>query len=241
MALFDTPEGRRLLVVSPGSGVARASVIDARTSRSTPLQLDAPATRILMFDAVSPAEPQVRRRALLVGVGGAAQVAFLDLDRLEELGTRNLDTRAMGAVPNAVLPLLDRGLVVIQHGSGGGAGGLSVVDLARRTVAPLVAAAGSRVVVGPAGSDRLWVVPGTDARLGFLTLPALQANEVRLDAGVRQVLPLDRGKDGRTRVVVDHPGAGGRLTVLDADKPERVTARSLAGFLYTDLARREAP
>jgi hypothetical protein len=239
MALFDTPDGTRLLVVSDGS--AEAFVVDARTSRATAIKLDAPASRIVLFDATSPAEPKVRPRALLVGLASAVQVAFLDLDRLEELGRRNLDTRAMGGVAEGLLPFVERGLVIVQHPAGSASSGLSVVDLARRTISPLVSDARSRAVLGPPSADQLWIVPPSGSRLGHLDLARLGAGEVRLDAPVRGVLPLEPGKDGRSHVVVDHPAAGGHLTVLDAEKPERATARSLVGFLFADLFERRVP
>jgi hypothetical protein len=240
MALFDGDGGSRLLVVSPGS--SEALVLDARTSRSTSIRLDAPASRILRFESPSPAEPKVKPRALLLALGGAVQVAgFLDLDRLEELRTRNLETRPMGAVATGVVPFVDRGLVVVQHEAGAGGSGLSVIDLARRTISPLVTDRIAQVVIGPPATDRLWVVPAGSARLGFLSISQLQPGEVRLDAPVRSVLALDPDRNGRTWVVVDHQHPGGSLTVLDAARPERATARSSIGFLYTHLLDRDVP
>ena len=70
----------------------------------------------------SPSDPKVRPRALLFSPGGAAQVAFLDLDQVEDLRTRNLDSRPMSATAESIVPLLEQGLVAVRHGSlGGGA------------------------------------------------------------------------------------------------------------------------
>jgi hypothetical protein len=39
----------------------------------------------------------------------------------------------------------------------------------------------------------------------------------------------------------DHAHSAGYLTVIDADDPDRATARSIQGFLYTDLLQRDVP
>jgi len=232
------PESKepRLLVVAPERSAAL--VIDPATSSTTTIPVGLPASRILLYQGPSPADPTPGPRALLVPLGGVAELGFLDLDQLEEQRTRNLDTRTMGAAASALLPALERGLVIVEHGD---AGGLSVVDLGRRTIAPLVTEARASVALGATGSDKLWIVSGDSSRLGYLVLPALAAWEVRLDAPVRAVLPLGPGRDGKRWVVVDHPGSGGRITVLDAAAPGRETARASAGFLYTDLLQRRVP
>jgi hypothetical protein len=240
MALFNAQQGTRLLALSPAS--REAAVIDPATSRVTSFRLDSAADRLVMFEAASPAEPARRPRALLLAPGGA-QVGFLDLDRLEELGARNLELRPMAASSsgrgNEFLPLVDRGLVVAHHGSG--AADLNVIDLERRTVAPLVTEPLDGLAAGPSGSDELWLVARGSSRLGVLHLGRLAADEVRLDLGVQGVLPLPATAAGKRLVVVDHGLPGGGLTVLDADRPERKTARSLLGFMYTDVLQRGAP
>ena len=181
MALFaaggvagDT--GARLLVLSPST--SEASVIDPRTSRVTTFKLDAPAQQVLLFEAASPAEPTRRPRALLLSAGGA-QVGFLDLDRLEELRGRNLELRPMSGKMSQFVPLVERGVVVAHNGSG--SGGLSVIDLERRTVAPLVTEPLHALQPGAAATDDLWLVPNARNRLGLLHLGRLVAEEVHLD------------------------------------------------------------
>src|SRR5262249_51107173 len=136
--------------------------------RSTAIKLGLPATRILLYQGPSPAEATPRPRALLVPLGGSDQLGFLDLDRIEDGRTRNLDTRSMGSGASALVPSLDRGLVLVQHATGGG---LSVIDLGHRTIAPLVTAGRAQVTLGPPSSDKLWIVPEGSDRLGYLKLP----------------------------------------------------------------------
>jgi hypothetical protein len=227
----------RLLVLSPST--SEASVIDPRTSRVTTFKLDAPAHQVLLFEAASPAEPTRRPRALLLAAGGM-QVGFLDLDRLEELRGRNLELRPMASRMSQFVPLIERGVVVAHNGSG--SGGLSVIDLERRTVAPLVTEPLSALQPGAAATDDLWLVPAARDRLGLLRLGRLVAEEVRLDLRIEAVLPLAPTAGGKRYVAVDHGQlGGGGVTLLDADKPAREGARSLVGFLYADVLEKETP
>jgi hypothetical protein len=226
----------RLLVLSPST--SEASVIDPRTSRVTTFKLDAAAQQLLLFEAASPAEPTRRPRALLLAASGM-QVGFLDLDRLEELRGRNLELRPMASRMSQFLPLVERGVVVAHNGSG--TGGLSVIDLERRTVAPLVTEPLHLLRPGAAATDDLWLVPAARDRLGLLRVGRLVAEEVRLDQRVEGVLPLAPTASGKRYVAVDHGQLGGAVTLLDADKPSREGARSLVGFLYADVLDKENP
>jgi hypothetical protein len=241
MALYDTADGRRLLVASPGS--SDVYVVDAHTSRSTRIPLEAPASRILMFSGLAPGDPKPRPRALLVGPGlGASAVSFLDLEQLEVQRTHNLDSRPMSASADQALFFPERGQALVLHRPQPGAPGLSVIDLARRTVAPIFAeATPTSVSLGPAPSDKVWIGSNQSDRVGFVSLTSLAPGEVRLDDKVAAVLPVPHPGDGHPLVVVVHPSPLGSLTVLDADTPDRATARALQGFLLTDLLDREDP
>jgi hypothetical protein len=237
MALYDTADGPRLLVTSPGS--RDAFVIDARTSRSTRIALDDAASRIHIFESTGPGDPKSRARALLLGTGIEARtISFLDLDQLELQGRRNLDSRQMGAPALESLFFPSRGQAVVLHRAQPGTAGVSVIDLSQRTVAPIFAEVPpSRLAATP---DKIWVGPESGERLGFINLMSLAPGEVRLEDAISGILPLPRAADGKSRVVVVHGGdPAGSLTVLDADKPERATARRIKGFLLQDLLERE--
>ena len=229
LALIDSGGGPRLFMVAGGGD---AAVIDPVTSRAAAFKLDLPAQQILLYSGASPAEPRARPRAFLLGAGGT-QVAFLDLERLEELRGRELELRAMSAAVTDLLPLVDRGLVVARHR--GGTVGLSVVDLERRTISPLVSDQLSEVVPGPPGTGELWLRPQSALQLGRLDVARLQAQEVRLDLPITRIVPLPLSQDGKRYVVLEHDQDGGAVTVLDAAEPQRSTARTLTGFFYTGL------
>jgi hypothetical protein len=237
MQVFAGPDGSaRLLVLAPGR--QQALIIDPATSRTTPLALGMPATRIVLFAAPAPGQPDARPRALLVPMQGPAELGFLDLDQVEDLRSRNLDTRTMGAAAADLVASIDHGVVIVEHAN---RAGLSVIDLAHRTVAPLVTSQLGDVALGPAPANKLWIASGSSSHLGYLVLPALSAGDVRLDAPVQAIFPLGPSPDGKRRVVIDHQHSGGRITVLDADDPQRATARGVSGFLYVDLLQRRVP
>jgi hypothetical protein len=235
--VFAGPDkAARLLVLVPSR--QQALIIDPATSRTTPLALGIPASRIVLFAAAAPGQPDARPRALLVPMGGPAELGFLDLDQVEDLRSRNLDTRTMGDAANDLLASTDHGLVIVQHAS---RGGLSVIDLAHRTVAPLVTERLGGLTLAAPPANKVWIATSFSNHLGYLTLPELSAGDIRLDAPVQAIFPLGTSKDGKHRVVIDHKQSGGRITVLDADDPQRATARSVGGFLYTDILQRRVP
>ena len=233
MALFDAGEGRRLIVPSRAS--RNVSIVDARSSSVTTIALDVPADRVLVFDAAAPGDPTISPRALLFAADGATTAtSFVDLVQIEDRRGRNVETRAIGRPVLGALPLLDRGLIMLQHSSSTGAPGLSLLDLTARTSAPIYADVPLENARFGAGETRLYVAPPDGVRLGFLDLGTFVPGELRLDAPIVAVLPLA----GVPIVAVVHPGFGGNITLVDARDPRRETARSIQGFLLSDLLAR---
>lgn len=236
MALIGEPANRRLLVVSPGSVDAR--VIDARANTTLRVPLSAQADKILLFEGVSPRENAVRPRALLYATNGVTAVSFLELNDLEARQSQNVELVPLQRSISTALPLLDRGVVLFGHpteASAAGRGAVSLLDLGRRTAAPIF----SEVPLGNARFDHdrtmLWVAPQSGERLGYIDLRSFRPGELRLDGVVRDVIPLGGGAGARSRVVALHEARDGWVTVLDASDPQRSTARSVRGFLLSNL------
>lgn len=238
MALFGAADARRLLVVSPGSSDAR--VIDARANTTVTIPLEAPADKILVFDATAPRDPMVATRALLYSTGSTVRaVSFLELADIEARRAQNVETVQIGRPVVSALALPERAVVMLGHPSSGAMGQLSLLDLAHRTVSPIFA----EVALEGAQFDRdraaLWVAPHGSTRVGYIDLQSFRPGEVRLDAPVTQVVPVRDG--GRSRVVAVHDAEGGWITLLDATTPRREDARSWQGFLLTGLLDEVTP
>lgn len=220
MVLYsDVDVANRLLVVSSGS--SQAFVIDADSSRVTPIALESGASKILRFNGPKPFETESAERALLYQEGSNA-VTFLDLTDLEERTTRNAELLALSQPYSRVLQL-DENLVLLIHQSTG----LSLLDLANRSVQPIQSANNlSQAIVA---FDKLWLAPEGEQRIGFLDLERFHPSEVHLDAPT--VAAVDVPSERRGRFVVSHQSSVGYITVLDAKTPDVEHAYSLRGFL----------
>lgn len=239
IALVGEAGMRRLLVVSPGSRDAR--VIDARANTVTTVPLDAAADRILLFTGASPNNPASRAQALLYAVDNATQaVSFLELTDIDARRAQNVETLNLGRAVQSALPLLDRGVVMLGHQTSAGLGQLSLLDLGRRTAAPIFAEVSLRDAQFDSDRRSLWIAPRGSNRLGFIDLQTFRPGEIRLDASTDRVVPLRGDAAGRNRVVAVHEGAGGWISLIDANDPRRETVRSLRGYLLSDLLTPEA-
>ncbi|MEN9578166.1 MAG: hypothetical protein RJA70_1175, partial [Pseudomonadota bacterium] len=128
MVLYGAGAERRLLAVSPES----ALVIQASSNRVTPVLLEFPASRIVYFEGRAPAEDREEARALLYGA--TAVVTFVDLEDIEERGTRNLEILNVGSGITAATTL-SKSLVLLKHGDNS----LSLLDLEKRSATKISA------------------------------------------------------------------------------------------------------
>jgi hypothetical protein len=232
MALYASDAGNRLLVLSSGAQTgfqSSASVVDASTSNVTAVALPSAASRALIFSATSPRDQTLRPRALLYQQG-QAQLQFLDLEDLEERGSRNLETLSLHEPIEQLVPMLEEGRVLVLHGGER----LSLIDLAGRTVSPITTSVPLEQALFDHERRRLWVGPRGQRFVGWLELDTGDTRETLLDQNIQHVVPLLESG----RLVVMHPSEVGHLTVLDADEPTREAARSVRGFLAAGLLNR---
>ena len=233
MALYSSGAGNRLLVLSGGQAgsVGSASVVDASTSNVTAVALPSPASQALTFTSTSPRDQMTRPRALLYSPG-STQLLFLDLEDLEERGSRNLETLSLQQPIKELVPMLEEGRVLILHDDQR----VSLIDLAGRTVSPITTSVRLDQALFDHERRRLWVGPQGQNFLGWLELDTGDTRETLLDARIDHVVPLLDG--GHGYIAVLHPSRLGYLTVLDADDPTRESARSVRGFLAAGLLDR---
>jgi hypothetical protein len=214
MALIGEAAERKLLVVSPGSRDAR--VLDARANTSVTIPLTAAATRILLFRGSSPRDPMPAPRALLVGdASSAAAVSVLELTDITARRGQNVETVPLPRAASAVLPLPERDAVMIGHATNESTGQISLLDLTRRTVSPILAEVSLNDARFDSDRQRLWVAPRGTTRVGWIDLRTFSPGELRLDQPVTGVFPLPGPWGAPARVVALHEGNEGALTLLD--------------------------
>lgn len=236
MVLFtDDPDGdgkgdARLLVVS--RGIRSAIVIDPNSSKASIAPLTAAAERVLLYTAASPKDTVVRTRAFIYAVGSDA-VSFVDLEDIAERKARNVETLTLGSKITHVLPLLEDNRVVLLHADQG----VSVLDLAQRTAVPISSSVTLDDALFDGVRERLWVAPNGSDRIGMLDLNTGATDELLLDTSIERLVPMFNAG----RVVAVHRSSVGHVTFIDAKAPSRDTARSVRGFLLSDVLDRGAP
>jgi hypothetical protein len=238
MVLYDSTLGKRLLVVASGS--QELLVIDPATSRTTNIKMSTQANRIIKFN-----EPATgKQRALLLALAplSSTTLTFVDLDRIDDVLGQALDRHDMVTAASNAMAYPAQGVVIIAHGNQSGSQ-LSLVNLGTRKVSPLNSQGYDTLTfvpssAGPSALDHLWVTSKWGRHVNYVTLATLATGNVRLDHNTQSVLPVTA--NGKRLLVVDHGGVGGSITILDADKPARSTARSVQGFLFTDYLERGA-
>jgi hypothetical protein len=230
MALYDEPgtldgrSPRRLLVVSGQEPTA--VVVDGASSRVTTVPLPASATRIHRFAGRKTGDPTIEERALLYQPGSSS-VIFLDLEGLEESGSRKVEALGLRGAYGAVVPVTETLVLLIHQQTG-----LSLLDLEQRAVQPIQSSV--QLLEAVSAHDKLWVAPAGGHRVAFLDLEGFRPDEVRLDAPVHRVVAVPSST--RPRFAVTHASGMGYMTVLDGLDPAALSqAFSVKGYLVDGL------
>jgi hypothetical protein len=220
----STDNETRLLVLS--ADALRASVVSP--TMVTDVTLQAHATHAMIFNGPSPSDHNDANRALLYEDMGSA-LQFLDLADVEERGKRNLESVDLDGPIVKLIEMPGEQRVLVLH-----AKGVSLVDLATRTVSPLSSDQQLTDAEFDAQNHRLWVGPPGQSFVGWLELGSGDTHELLLDASISSLVPMFDSN----QVAVIHDSPVGYVTVLDAKKPTREGARSVRGFLIAGLLDR---
>lgn len=221
MAVIGAADSERLLVAA-----GNALVIDADSNRVTELPLGASADSVLLFEGEAPLDPEVEQRALLYARQGS-ELTFLDLDRVEERTTRNLERISLNQTFRELVRIDEHLVLLLYSGSG-----LGLLDLEERTVAPISASITLDGAVADPALDRLWVAPPNQPRLGFLDLNTFHPSDLRLNAPIQKLFSFSHLD--APRIAITHPSSLGHVTLLDARDPRAFSrAVSLYGFVYS--------
>jgi hypothetical protein len=230
ISVFGNDDGTQLFAVL-GSEVA---LVDTEEDSVTAAPLSHLATQIYMFEGASPEDPNVSQRALVYATG-QTRGTFVDLESLPSERERALTAVEFGEPISSIqaIDFLPGRLLVMLAG-----GGVDILDLTTRHWVPIDSPIALTLVVGDAEGRRVWVSAPGDRRIAYLNFGA-DAERATLTKSVQLDDPVDTffrlGTAGNSRVVVTHAQAGGAVTLLDAVNPERVSAKKLEGFLYSDL------
>lgn len=232
ISVFSNENGTQLVATLGGA----LALVDTEEDSVTTATLSHSANLIHMFRAKSPDDPQVSQRAL-VYAPGETRATFVDLESLPYEHERALTMVEFGEPISMIreIEFLSGRVLVFLSG-----GGVDILDLTTRHWVPIDSPVALNLVVADRERGRVWVSAGgdkrlaymdfgTDANSGTLTVP----NSVQLDDTVQKFFRL--GTADSAKVAVTHYPSGGAVTLLDALKPERATAKRLEGFLYSDV------
>jgi hypothetical protein len=221
MVLFGEGVDERLLVIAENS--SQALVIDPSSSKTTALKLAMPPQHIVLFTASSPRDAQTRTRAVLYA-DNRNSVTFLDLNDLADSPEDKLEVLPLENPIASMISLVDENELVFLH-----AQGVTLLNLAERTLTPISASGALSGAIFDPLHKRLWVGPAGTPWVGTLDLETGKTDEIRLDADIRAIVPMIEAK----RLAVLHGSELGYVTFLDLDNPTRDSAVSVRGFFIS--------
>jgi hypothetical protein len=249
MIRYGSGADARLAVAAPDS--RSLVVIDPNTSRTVAVPTQIPVSQMVFFTVPGVEVPFLPKALLIDKLGGSSSVLFADLQNVESNGGLALKDLATGTPAKEVYPLLspEQQLVVLMSGSLVGSNALSVVDLVAQSSGQI--GSGERLAYATLETSypsRLWGVASGSLLCHMNISPRggepTGTGETWLDQNIVSITPLaEPSRDGHRYLVAGHddPYGLGNVTFLDADKPDRTTARTAYGFLLTDYLEREQP
>ncbi len=222
--LLMDEEGERKVLSALGN---QLSVVRAKENVVTQIPVGTQIAELLAFEATSPSEDQVRRRVLAYS-SQSTVVAFVDLYELEQLGSRNVELLPLGhrlarviALPeNRVLATFDDLMI-------------GIIDLESRRFVPLTSNEALENPFVDTELGRVWVGESGLSEVGYFDYTTMAFDSLRLDSFIEQFHLV--GASDQRRLVITHDEQLGALTVVDAKQPSRSRARTIRGFLASEL------
>jgi hypothetical protein len=228
----------------------RLVIIDPTTSHTLSITTAIPVDAMVPFTVTT--ANSTKTEALLVDtLHGNKSVLFADLEQVETTGGLAVTDYPLSAAASEV-HAIDKDLVVLMAGKYAAGTALTVMTLSSRSSTDIAANSqlGSPYFESFDGSPtRMWSAY-QNTGLTYLNLTAgtsgasLVTNLVWLDQGISGIQALAGAGLGTPRyVVVSHPDPDnvGNITFLNANAPDRATARTAYGFLYTNYLLRAQP
>jgi hypothetical protein len=249
MVLYGSGSSTRLAVLAPSNKTL--VIIDPSTSETFSIATSIPANVIVPFTALAP-DNSLKNKAMLVDtLYGSASVLIADLEQVETHGGTPIGDSTLHAPASDVLPLVDQGIAVLVLGQSTSITSFTVVEFGM--IPKFVEITASTAFDNPyfetRNPSRLWgAVSGT--KLSYFNLVArsgensLPSSPIWLDQTITGIQALAQPSSDQIRhLVVSHsdPDSIGNLTFLNADTPDRTTARTAYGFLFSNYLDRGQP
>jgi hypothetical protein len=238
----------RLAVLSSTS--KKLVIIDPTTSHTLSIATAIPVNAMVPFTVTTSAA--TKTEALLVDtLSGNKSVLFADLEQVETTGGLAVTDYPLSAAASEV-HVINNDLVVLMAGKYASGTAFSVMTLSSRSATDIAADSqlGSPYFESfPDYPARMWNAYQSTG-LTYLNLTAgtsgasLVTNLVWLDQGISGIQALAGTGPGTPRyLVVSHPDPDnlGNITFVNADVPDRASARTAYGFLYTNYLTRAQP
>ena len=249
MALYGSGPSTRLAVLAPAS--KSLVIIDPKTSHTLSIATSIQANIIVPFTVLDQSSIAKNQAMLVDTLNGSTSVLFADLEQVETTGGLSIKDAPLRAAVGDVRPLVDQGIAVLVLGKYGSISAFTVVEFGITSKFVDIAASGTfaNPYFEMRNPSRLWGVD-SGTGLGYLNLVAhsseatLVHNLVWLDQTITSIQALDQASsDGHRYLVVGQsdPNGIGNLTFLDADHPDRATARTAYGFLFSNYLERVQP
>jgi len=223
-----TEAGATNVLVAAGN---RLAIVHTNDSRFGQVVMTATAERLFSFEGRSPNDNDTKQRVLAWGAGRTA-VSFVELNNLENAGTKNVEQLPLGYTLSNLVPLPNNLMLAVLSG-----GGIGTIDLNSRRFKPLSATIALSSPLIESDAHRIWVGGnGSDSRVGYFEPATLATGSLRLDDIVQEMFLFETGSE--RRVVVAHNNPIGSVTIVDAEKATRASSRALVGFLVDGLVNR---
>lgn len=218
------------VLVAVGTILGIVHTNDSRVGKVT-LPNGGTAERLHSFKGLSPKDNDEKQRVLAWGPGRTT-LYFVELNNLENAGSKNIESLSLGYSLSDLVPL-PGGNLMLAVLSGGGVGTL---DLDARRFKPLAATIQLSSPLLESDAHRVWVGGNSDSRIGYFEPETLATGSLRLDDAVQEMFLFEKGD--QRRIVVAHNSPMGSVTIVDAEKATRALSRVLTGFLVDGLVDR---
>jgi hypothetical protein len=228
----------------------RLVIIDPATSHTLSIATAIPVDVMVPFTVTT--ATSTKTEALLVDtLHSSKSVLFADLEQVETTGGLAVTDYPLSAAATDV-QVINKDLVVLMAGKYVAGTAFTVMTLSSRSSTDIAADSqlGSPTFESFDGSPaRMWNAYESTG-LTYLNLTAgtsgasLITNLVWLDQAISGIQALAKASPSAPRyLVVSHPDADnlGNITFVNADVPDRASARTAYGFLYTNYLERAQP